>query len=198
MTDSNSCESGYNNIKSSNILIVKDMKFLTAKIDELKRCDAVNQNHRTKFEMEFSVLNDSRFPTKAGKYYQCVREELVMLRGVVLLCDDTNILKKKIDLLNAEINELTNSKIDKAIIELKKAEIIQLDYYIAQKKDEIHGRMREIGRWEDLKSKLTKGEKFNIDDVDTFQQEHWTKRWQTDNNQASKNNLATFTRSNKG
>jgi len=197
MTDSNSCERGFNNIKSSNILIAKDLKFLTENIDELKRCDAVNQNHRTKFEMEFSVLSDDRFPIKQSKYYQCIREELVMLRGIVIMCDNGNIEQKKIDLLNAEINELTNSKIDKAIIELKKAEIQQLEYYIAEKKDEIHGRMREIGRWQDLKSKLTKGEKFNIDDVDTFQEEHWIKRWTTDPTPASKNNLATFRKSKK-
>jgi len=173
------------------------MKFLTENIDELKRCDAVNQNHRTKFEMEFSVLSDDRFPTLAGKYYQCIREELVMLRGIVIMCDNGNIEQKKIDLLNAEINALENSPIDIAKAELKKVEIQQLEYYIAEKKDEIHGRMREIGRWEDLKSKLTKGEKFNIDHVDTFQEEHWTKRWTSDPTPASKNNLATLRKSKK-
>ena len=35
MTESKSCECGYNNIKSSNILIAKDMKFLTENIEEL-------------------------------------------------------------------------------------------------------------------------------------------------------------------
>ena len=197
MTESKSCECGYNNIKSSNILIAKDMKFLTENIEELKRCEIVNQNHRTKFEMEFSVLSDDRFPIKAGKYYQCIREQLVMFRGIVVTSDQANVEQKKIDLLNAEINELTTSKIDKAIIELKKAEIIQLEYYIAQKKDEIHGRIREIRQWEDLKSKLTKGEKFNINDVDTFQEEHWTKRWTSDSNSSSKNNLATYRKSKK-
>ena len=197
MTESKSCECGYNNIKSSNILIGKDMKFLTENIEELKRCEVVNQNHRTKFEMEFSVLNDSRFPIKQSKYYQAIREELVMFRGIVVTCDQANVEQKKIDLLNAEINELTTSKIDKAIIELKKAEILQLEYYIAQKKDEIHGRMREIRQWEDLKSKLTKGEKFNINDVDTFQEEHWTKRWTLDSSSSSKHNLATFRKNKK-
>jgi len=197
MTESKSCECGYNNIKSSNILIAKDMKFLTENIEELKRCEVVNQNHRTKFEMEFSVLSDDRFPIKQSKYYQAIREELVMFRGIVVTSDQANVEQKKIDLLNAEINELTNSNIDKAIIELKKAEIIQLEYYIAQKKDEIHGRMREIRQWEDLKSKLTKGEKFNINDVDTFQEEHWTKRWTSDSNSSSKNNLATYRKNTK-
>ena len=197
MTESKSCECGNNNIKSSNILIAKDMKFITENIEELKRCEIVNQNHRTKFEMEFSVLSDDRFPIKAGKYYQCIREQLVMFRGIVVTSDQAHVEQKKIDLLNAEINELTTSKIDKAIIELKKAEILQLEYYIAQKKDEIHGRMREIRQWEDLKSKLTKGEKFNINDVDTFQEEHWTKRWASDSNSSSKNNLATYRKSKK-
>ena len=57
--------------------------------------------------------------------------------------------------------------------------------------------MREIRQWEDLKSKLTKGEKFNINDVDTFQEEHWTKRWTSDSNSSSKNNLATYRKSKK-
>ena len=115
MTESKSCECGYNNIKSSNILIAKDMKFLTENIEELKRCEIVNQNHRTKFEMEFSVLSDDRFPIKAGKYYQCIREQLVMFRGIGVTSDQAHVEQKKIDLLNAEINELTTSKIDKAI-----------------------------------------------------------------------------------
>ena len=33
------------------------------------------QMFRTQTEMEFSVLNDAKYPTKAAKYWQCVREQ---------------------------------------------------------------------------------------------------------------------------
>ena len=197
MTDSNLCECAFNNLKLSNILISKDMKFITSKADELKRCGVADQKHRTKFEMEYSVLSDVKFPTLAGKYFQCIREEMAMFSGLVACSDEALILQKKINVLKAEIGELGSSAIEKAQVELKQAEIQQMEYGVAIQKDEAHSRVREIKKWEEIKTKLTKAQNFDIDNVDSFQEEHWTKRWDVETNQASKHNLATFTKAKK-
>ena len=55
---------------------VKDFKELTV---ELKDTWNKKQIFRTETEMRFSVLNDLRYPTKASKYWQCVREQNVYL-----------------------------------------------------------------------------------------------------------------------
>ena len=46
--------------------------------EELKDTWFKKQVYRTETEMRVSVLNDAKFPTNAGKYWQCVREHDVM------------------------------------------------------------------------------------------------------------------------
>ena len=41
--------------------------------EELKDTWIKKQVYRTETEMRVSVLNDAKFPTNAGKYWQCVR-----------------------------------------------------------------------------------------------------------------------------
>ena len=43
---------------------------------------------RTQTEMEFSVLNDAKYPTNAAKYWQCVREQNVFLENLMSLSFD--------------------------------------------------------------------------------------------------------------
>ena len=59
---------------------VKDFKELTV---ELKDTWNKKQIFRTETEMRFSVLNDLRYPTKASKYWQCVREQNVYLEQIM-------------------------------------------------------------------------------------------------------------------
>ena len=40
---------------------------------------------RTETEMQFSVLNDAKYPTKAAKYWQCVREQNVFLENLMMV-----------------------------------------------------------------------------------------------------------------
>ena len=49
------------------------------------------QIFRTETEMRYSVLNDGKFPTKAGKYWQCVREQNVFY---VNLREDAYLYRK--------------------------------------------------------------------------------------------------------
>ena len=43
---------------------------------------------RTKTEMEFSVLNDAKYPTNAAKYWQCVREQNTHIENLMHLSFD--------------------------------------------------------------------------------------------------------------
>ena len=47
--------------------------------NELRDTWTKKQMFRTKTEMEFSVLNDAKYPTNAAKYWQCVREQNLSL-----------------------------------------------------------------------------------------------------------------------
>ena len=50
-------------------------KFLQELKEELVDTHDKVQIYRTETEMRYSVLNDGRFPTKASKYWQAVREQ---------------------------------------------------------------------------------------------------------------------------
>ena len=53
--------------------------------DELEDTFRKRQVWRTRTEMMFSVLDDSRHPTPASKYWQCVREQSVFYEQLVQL-----------------------------------------------------------------------------------------------------------------
>ena len=55
----------------------EDNKFLKDLKAELEDTHNKAQVYRTETEMRYSVLNDGRFPTKASKYWQAVREQNV-------------------------------------------------------------------------------------------------------------------------
>ena len=62
-----------------NILDAKDVSAFKDMVEELKDTWTKKQVFRTETEMRFSVLNDLKYPTKASKYWQCVREQNVYL-----------------------------------------------------------------------------------------------------------------------
>ena len=88
------------------ILISLDEKEKTEIIkltEELKDAWNKRQVFRTETEMRFSVLNDGNFPTPASKYWQCVREQTMMLDNLIGLSFEMrrNLLKKK----NIDLND---------------------------------------------------------------------------------------------
>ena len=88
---------------------VKDFKELTV---ELKDTWNKKQIFRTETEMRFSVLNDLRYPTKASKYWQCVREQNVYLEQIMRLSFEyrrneskINFTKDKIKFMSKELED---------------------------------------------------------------------------------------------
>ena len=55
-----------------------EVTFLNKLHEELRDNRNKAQIYRTETEMRYSVLNDAKFPTRASKYWQSVREMEVM------------------------------------------------------------------------------------------------------------------------
>jgi len=69
----------------SNILDADDFKALKELKEELKDTWHKKQVFRTETEMRMSVLQDAKYPTKAAKYWQCVREQNVFFENLMTL-----------------------------------------------------------------------------------------------------------------
>ena len=72
----------------TNILDKDDVKNFKKLIPELQDTWMKKQMFRTETEMRFSVLSDNKYPTKAAKYWQCVREQNVFLENLMSLSFD--------------------------------------------------------------------------------------------------------------
>ena len=101
----------------NNLLDPEDVTKFKELTGELRDTWTKKQMFRTQTEMEFSVLNDAKYPTKAAKYWQCVREQNVFLENLMNLSFDyrkneveTKQLEKKRD---EEKDELENQILQK-------------------------------------------------------------------------------------
>ena len=72
----------------NNLLDVEDVKEFKALTGELRDTWTKKQVFRTETEMRMSVLQDAKYPTKAAKYWQCVREQNVFLENLMSLSFD--------------------------------------------------------------------------------------------------------------
>jgi hypothetical protein len=120
--------------------------------------------------MRFSVLNDLKYPTKAAKYWQCVREQNVYLENLMTLSFDYRRTEIKLKKLEKKLLEETD--------ELKK-ELIQIDidektYAKANMELTAKDRMREIKLWSKLK-KENEDDSFDKQDVNQHQLESYHK-----------------------
>ena len=123
---------------------------------------------RTETEARFSVLQDNRYPTKAAKYWQCVREQSSYLDNLMTLSFDYRRNEAKIIWLE--------KKIDKEEDEYKRTKYeIDLDecrFAKASMEKVAKHRMREIKMWSKLKKEFNDGS-FNDKDVNQHQLESY-------------------------
>tara|TARA_R110002167_G_scaffold208122_3_gene412178 strand:+ start:368 stop:1036 length:669 start_codon:yes stop_codon:yes gene_type:complete len=139
----------------------KQFKELTS---ELKDTWHKKQMFRTETEMRVSVLDDGRYPNRAAKYWQCVREQNVFLENLMHLSFDY----RKNDI---EIKK-THLKIEKEKDDLEK-ELLQIEldqkiYGKANMELTAKDRMREINLWSNLKKEFDDGS-FDKQNVNTHQ-----------------------------
>ena len=93
----------------TNILDKKDVQQFKKLIPELKDTWRKKQMFRTETEMRFSVLSDNKYPTRAAKYWQSVREQNTHFENLMHLSFDARKnaveikkVEKKINLLHSQ------------------------------------------------------------------------------------------------
>ena len=67
----------------NNLLETEDLKSFKSMVEELRDTWTKKQIFRTETEMKVAVLDDGRYPTRASKYWQCVREQNVFLENLM-------------------------------------------------------------------------------------------------------------------
>ena len=137
----------------NNLLDPEEVKIFKGLTEELRDTWTKKQMFRTETEMQFSVLNDAKYPTKAAKYWQCVREQNVFLE---------NLMQLSFDYRRAEVKQKRiQEKFEKETDPLKK-ELLQIDidektYQKAGMQLVARDRMREIKLWSKFKKQFDDG-----------------------------------------
>jgi hypothetical protein len=135
---------------------------------ELRDTWTKKQVFRTETEMRMSVLQDMKYPTKAAKYWQCVREQNVFLENLMSLSFDCRRSEAKVKWLEKKIEtEQDEYKLEKYKIDLDEAR-----YGLANMQLVARDRMREIKLWSTLKKEFDDGT-FDTQDVNRHQLESY-------------------------
>ena len=151
-----------------NLLDPQDVNIFKEMTGELRDTWTKKQMFRTQTEMEFSVLNDAKYPTNAAKYWQCVREQNVFLENPMSLSFDYRRNEVKIKRLEKKVKEET----DELKVELAQIDLDEKRYGKASMQLTARDRMREIKLWSAYKSKYDDG-KFDTKNVNTHQLESY-------------------------
>ena len=148
----------------NNLLDPEDVKEFKAMTAELRDTWTKKQVFRTETEMRMSVLQDAKYPTKASKYWQCVREQNVFLENLMSLSFDCRRSEAKVKWLEKKVETETDEyKLEKYKIDLDEAR-----YGLANMQLVARDRMREIKLWSTLKKEFDDGS-FNTKDVKRHQ-----------------------------
>ena len=152
----------------NNLLEPSDLLAFKGMVDELRDTWTKKQMFRTETEARFSVLQDNRYPTKAAKYWQCVREQSSYLDNLMTLSFDYRRNEAKIKWLEDKtINEENEYKQTKYQIDLDEARFSK-----ASMEKVARHRMREIKMWSKLKKEFNDGS-FNDKGVNQHQLESY-------------------------
>ena len=144
----------------NNLLDPEDVKEFKAMTAELRDTWTKKQVFRTETEMRMSVLQDAKYPTKASKYWRCVREQNVFLENLMSLSFDCRRNEAKVKWLEKKVESETDEyKLEKYKIDLDEAR-----YGLANMQLVARDRMREIKLWSTLKKEFDDGS-FDTKDV---------------------------------
>ena len=153
-----------------NILPAEDVKAFKNMVGEFRDTWTKKQIFRTETEARISVLQDMKYPTKAAKYWQCVREQNVFLENLMSLSFDYRR------------NDVKIKRLEKKIIDEEddlKKELWQIDldekrYGKANMELTAKDRMRELKMWSKLKVEFNDGT-FDTGDVNQHQLDSYNK-----------------------
>ena len=156
----------------NNLLEPTDLSDFKGMVEELRDTWNKKQVFRTETEARFSVLQDNRYPTKASKYWQCVREQSSYLDNLMTLSFDYRRNEAKIKWLDSKIeSEKDEYRQTKYKIDLDEARFGKA----SMEKTAKH-RMREIKMWSKLKGEFNDGS-FNDKDVNAHQLESYGRQY---------------------
>ena len=148
----------------NNLLDPEDVKEFKAMTSELRDTWTKKQVFRTETEMRMSVLQDAKYPTKASKYWQCVREQNVFLENLMSLSFDCRRKESKIKWLEKKLE----TEQDEYKLEKYKIDLDEERYGLANMQLVARDRMREIKLWSTLKKEFDDGS-FDTKDVNRHQ-----------------------------
>ena len=170
----------------NNLLEVNDLNDFKGMVDELRDTWTKKQMFRTETEARFSVLQDNRYPTKAAKYWQCVREQASYLDNLMTLSFDYRRNEAKIKWLEGKVEkEQDEYKLSKYEIDLDECRYVKA----SMEKTAKH-RMREIKMWSKLKLEFNDGS-FNDKDVNQHQLESYGLQYAAKAQQLTENSSDT-------
>ena len=152
----------------NNLLDPNDVKEFKAMTAELRDTWTKKQVFRTETEMRMSVLQDMKYPTKAAKYWQCVREQNVFLENLMTLSFDCRRKEAKIKWLEKKLK----TEKDEYKLEKYKIDLDEEVYGLANMQLVAKDRMREIKLWSTLKKEFDDGT-FDTQDVNRHQLESY-------------------------
>lgn len=159
-------------IRSTAILKPEDFDFLSSAATELQDTMLKRQVFRTETEMEISVLNDIKHPTKASKYWQAVREQAVMFENLVTLSFEHRRNEVQIKRLEKKLTEAVDDfEREEAKIDLDECVFKRANMELTAK-----DRIREIRLWSQIKGELDDGS-FDTKDVNTHQLVSYAQRF---------------------
>ena len=148
----------------NNLLDPNDVKEFKELTGELRDTWTKKQVFRTETEMRMSVLQDAKYPTKASKYWQCVREQNVFLENLMSLSFDARRNEVKLKKLKQKLEK----EEDPIKRELCQIDIDEKTYGVANMQLVARDRMREIKLWSTLKKEFNDGS-FDTKDVNRHQ-----------------------------
>ena len=161
----------------TNILDKEDVKEFKKLIPELQDTWHKKQMFRTETEMRFSVLSDNKYPTRAAKYWQSVREQNTHFENLVHLSFDAR--KNEVEIKKLE-RDIKNEK-DPLEVELKQIQLEEKLYAKAQMELVAKHRMREVATWSKLKKEFDDNS-FDKQDVNAHQAHSYMLRLQHQKN----------------
>jgi len=148
----------------NNLLETEDLKSFKGMVEELRDTWTKKQIFRTETEMKVAVLDDGRYPTRASKYWQCVREQNVFLENLMSLSFDYRRNEAKIKQLEKKLETET----DEYKKELYQIDLDEKIYGKANMELVARDRLREIKLWSKFKAEYDDGS-FDTKNVNTHQ-----------------------------
>lgn len=162
------------NINQSNLLSRDDLDSLEKLSSELQETFTKTQIHRTRTEMEVSVLNATKFPTSSLKYWQAMREQNVMFTELVMLSFEYRKNRIEIKILERDMAK-EQDNLEKELLQIE----LEKKTFIGKQQERVaKARIREIKDWSVIKAReACSMTAVDLSDVDNSQLIGYTKRW---------------------